>query len=404
MKRGSIFPSIVFWVAVALFSSGLFLPSYAVAAVVGKFTLVEGRVEMLKGGSLPAIPARLDLAVEEKDIIRTKSASRAEITMNDNSVFRLAQRSRIDISEYSADDPAKKGVIKLGRGRIEAIVDKKTVGRITTGARENTFEIHTPNAVAGVRGTHFFVSFVQNLSTALVKDGTVFIYNIASPDNELPIPPGFISSVLGGNNPSRPRPATEAETRMFERIFMGIPGEDNDLGAGDRSALPPAGPIGDAGIANTGAPGPNDVVIIVPIAEVGRVDLSGSIYTGDYVTVFMNDVVFFAPSTGQKPGLWLTNSIDGAYDFSTGDGLDPASITGPENVITLSDGDTIEADFQFTTWDAASGRWTATVNNGAGTLSGGTYTGPVSFKGDASGTVTGTASGTFSGTGSGTVR
>lgn len=568
MKRDAFFSTDICFLAIAVIISVsfMFLPSSAGAAV-GRFTLVEGTVDLLKGGNLPAIPAKINLSVEEKDIIRTKSASRAEITMADSTILRIAQRSRIDINEYSASDHEKKNVVKLDRGKVEAVVEKKPVVRINIGAQANSFEIHTPNAVAGVRGTAFFVSYEKNVSITLVKDGNVCVSNINSPANAVCMPPNFITSVVGAHNPAQPKAATASETNFFESQFRGsgsaVPGLDSEvLSAGSAptadttisqggnsstenpatitdlpviipitetipntidssdkyplnaigafsetpditgtGTLSPAGNTASIALSGSYIPGsennnwvmnvmtsgttgpffeadllgtqwsnkslaasaagywidstpatPTTGIFIgetkgtynpttstwqaavqgswletnnylgltatdagrstlanlnIPAVEVGRINLSGSIgsegNTGlDIVSIFMPNVIFFAPSTGQKPALWATNTITGSYDFSNGSALNAATITNPANVIPLYDGNAIFADFQVTQWQ--SGKWVGKVSNGTGDLSGGTYTGPVNFKGGAAGTLTGTTSGTLSGTAAGTVK
>ena len=84
-----------------LISYLLFLNSTASAAeTVGRFTHVEGKVDILHEGAFPAVPAKVQDQLYPKDIVRTKSSSKAEILFKDNTVLRIGQRSRIDISEY----------------------------------------------------------------------------------------------------------------------------------------------------------------------------------------------------------------------------------------------------------------------------------------------------------------
>src|SRR5512141_1889989 len=66
------------------------------APAVGKFTAVEGKVEVLRAGALPAVGVKTGDPVSVQDVVRTKSDSRAEITFSDGAVLRIAQRSRLD--------------------------------------------------------------------------------------------------------------------------------------------------------------------------------------------------------------------------------------------------------------------------------------------------------------------
>jgi hypothetical protein len=187
------------------------------AETVGKFTYIAGTVDILREGAFPAKPAKLNDPVNLRDIIRTKSSSKAEITFKDNSVLRIAQRSRIDISEYFISDSSNKGVIKLSRGQAQAIVDKSAAKRISVSPGANTFEIQTPNAVAGVRGTEFFIAYDMNTTTVLLQDGDLCIYNIQIPQTVTCLPPGYIVTVSGANIPSQPRKAAEPEFKIFEK-------------------------------------------------------------------------------------------------------------------------------------------------------------------------------------------
>lgn len=125
----------------------------------------------------------------------------------------------------------------------------------------------------------------------------------------------------------------------------------------------------------------------IPYAEVGRTDLTGS---DGNLSVNMNDVVFFAYSTGATPQIWATKDISGTY------------VTTPSTntVVSISNGTGLSANFTTQSW--ADSLWGASVS-GSGTYSGtGTMNGSsVQFTGAATGPY---GSGTFSGTGAGIVR
>ena len=66
-----------FWVVLAIlaFQAGI-LTSVQAADVAGRLTQVEGRVDILRGGKLPAIPVKLNDGVQVGDVLRTKSSPR----------------------------------------------------------------------------------------------------------------------------------------------------------------------------------------------------------------------------------------------------------------------------------------------------------------------------------------
>ena len=121
----------------------------------------------------------------------------------------------------------------------------------------------------------------------------------------------------------------------------------------------------------------------IPYAEVGRANLTG---TDGNLTVNMNDVTFFAYSSGAAAKIWATNNISGSY---VTDPLAGASVA-------LS-GNGLSSSFNVKQW--STNTWLSSVS-GAGTYSGtGTLNGSsVNMVGAAAGTYSG---GTFSGTGAG---
>jgi len=111
--------------------------SGATAAEIGKITFVDGRVDILKQGMELTVPVDVNAAVSPGDIIRTKSNSRAEITLTNGTIIRLAQGSRVGISGQ--------GKVDLFRGKIRTISGSNA-----------SIEVLTPNAVANANGKDFY--------------------------------------------------------------------------------------------------------------------------------------------------------------------------------------------------------------------------------------------------------
>jgi hypothetical protein len=144
------------------------------AAVAGRLTQVEGRVDLLKGGHLPALAAKVGDPVAPGDVIRTKSLSRARITFIDQSSLTISPESRIAIEAFLFD-PARNqrhAVLEIFQGLALAVVNK------ILQAGEPDFVIKTQTALLGVRGTEIGIRLQPNSSIILNFKGLTQVGNI----------------------------------------------------------------------------------------------------------------------------------------------------------------------------------------------------------------------------------
>jgi hypothetical protein len=155
------------------------LPLAALAAQVGTFTAVRGGVD-IGGAGQAARLVKVGDPVEEGDVVRTKSNAKAEITFADDNILRMAEKSRIVISEYVATQESLTAKLTLSRGKVQNIV--RRTSRIFGLIKKNRFEVHTPTAVVGVRGTNFFTYYQQGVSGAAFLEGEGYGYNPKIPD------------------------------------------------------------------------------------------------------------------------------------------------------------------------------------------------------------------------------
>jgi hypothetical protein len=159
------------WVALALL---LIVSSFAGAQAVGRLTQVDGRVDVLKGGKLPAIALKVGDTVEPGDVVRTKSRSKAQITFVDDSLLTLSQNARIDIEEFKFDpgQGKRQALLKIAQGLVLAVVNK------ILQTQEPDFVIKTHTAIMGVRGTEFGILNEPNSTTILNFQGRLQVGNI----------------------------------------------------------------------------------------------------------------------------------------------------------------------------------------------------------------------------------
>ncbi|MBI3599991.1 MAG: FecR domain-containing protein [Nitrospinae bacterium] len=202
------------WRTSLIFLTIFLVPSLSFAEPVGSFSRVEGRVDILKAGETSAVPVKSDDSVSMGDIVRTKSDGKAEITFKDDTTIRLAPETRMKLDEYvfNPDNSRKTGVLGLFRGKVRAVVSKTKGGIIPVGAGISSFNINTPTAVAGVRGTDFFVFHDRGITGVIFKEGSGFVANPNMPDKIVHVNAGQVTFVVSTNiPPSPPRPATNIE-------------------------------------------------------------------------------------------------------------------------------------------------------------------------------------------------
>lgn len=143
------------------------------ADYVAKITRLEGQATILKLEVLRAVPIEVGQGIELGDIIRTMEDSKVEITFTDETVVGVAANTKINIMDYLVEgEERKRGLIKLSRGKLRAIVTKASKGK-----KPGRFNVVTPTAITGVRGTDFFVFHSKGLTKLAVKEGSVDIYN-----------------------------------------------------------------------------------------------------------------------------------------------------------------------------------------------------------------------------------
>ncbi|OGR27233.1 MAG: hypothetical protein A2139_12645 [Desulfobacca sp. RBG_16_60_12] len=239
----------VFRATVAVLVLVLACSSGVGAEVVGRLSQLEGRVDILKGGNLPATPAKVEDAVESKDVIRTKSLSKAQITFIDNSIINLSPDSRIVIEEYHFEPGSGKrlAVLELFRGLAHVVVNK------IFSVDNPDFIVKTHTAVTGVRGTDFGIRLQPNASTILNFKGLTQVANIFPEVGNLNRrafkvafafgPPGSHNSVLlkdmqgtmvgRGLPPTLPFTVTAEDQKQFmNQLSYGLLSREKEQGSG----------------------------------------------------------------------------------------------------------------------------------------------------------------------------
>lgn len=222
---------------VALLLVTLLISAAAHAAVVGRFSLVEGQVDVLKHGQVPAAAAKTGDGVEPGDVIRTKSKARAQVKFVDDSFVTMSPDSRIAVADfsYNAATGERHAVLRFFKGVMHTLVTR------VQQLQQPDFLTETHTAVLGVRGTEKYTVLLPNATGAYLISGLLEARsnNPQIPETVLLNPMEFTLIALG-QPPRLPKKITPAmhealkalmNTGLKETSFLGVGGGPG-LGSG----------------------------------------------------------------------------------------------------------------------------------------------------------------------------
>lgn len=123
----------------------------------GRVLLAVGEVSAERGGQ--SVPLALNAPVFEGDTLRLGAASNAQVRMSDQSVVALRERTVFRIDEYRyAGGEEGRGVFSLLAGGMRTVTG--VIGR-AAGQRGN-YAVKTPTSTIGIRGTHYTLVHCDN--------------------------------------------------------------------------------------------------------------------------------------------------------------------------------------------------------------------------------------------------
>ena len=211
------------------------LPLAAAAAIVGRFTMVEGHVDLLKQGNLPAIPVKVQDGVETGDVIRTKAKSKAQITFVDDTALTLAPESRVAIADYIYDPNRnlRRATLRVFRGMVHTVVNR------ILQLQEPDFIMQTATGTLGVRGTEWYALLKPNSTLVYLTRGGLALETVNP--SKLALDPMFWSEMFS-NRFSLPRGITPADIDMLGKLMdSGVP-ESSDFQVSPLLPLGKTGP------------------------------------------------------------------------------------------------------------------------------------------------------------------
>ena len=149
------------------------VPADAVEA--GEIKEISGAIQLKHKGGGTESP-RKGSFLYVGDTIDSGANGKMRASLKDASEITLSENSRLTVDKVEVDQAAAKRQIALGllMGKVRSHVQKEY-------KNDNYYRVHTPSAVAGVRGTNFIMSFDPSgkewVSEVTTVDGLVHLEN-----------------------------------------------------------------------------------------------------------------------------------------------------------------------------------------------------------------------------------
>ncbi|NQX68128.1 FecR domain-containing protein [Paenibacillus alba] len=140
-----------FCLVFSLISALLVKPVDAKTVRVAVVASLSGDVTIKKGGGSKTYDAYESMSLNQGDTVYTGSGSSVTLNLsNGDSDVTLGSNSEVNVSDLSTSDGNKKSKLKVWAGSMWVKV-KSLAGS------DDEFEVETPTAVMGVRGTQFYI-------------------------------------------------------------------------------------------------------------------------------------------------------------------------------------------------------------------------------------------------------
>jgi len=136
--------SAVRWTVAGVVLLSVLAPAAASAGEAGLVARVNGAPTVQRAGKTE--PLKRGSSVFTGDVIETDATSKVKVLLADDSVLAIGPKSRVDVSDFALDAASRNVRLKVLAGRFKIAIAKFFGGR-------TDYEVRTPTAVAGVRGT-----------------------------------------------------------------------------------------------------------------------------------------------------------------------------------------------------------------------------------------------------------
>ncbi|MCK9573404.1 MAG: FecR family protein [Candidatus Omnitrophica bacterium] len=210
-----------------LFCFSLFMSAFAQMA---KIIEVKGDVQVKKAAKSAWEKARIDTFLDKQSEIKTGASSECSLSFDEElkNILTIKENSEVKIENL------KPAGISLPQGRVFSLIDDI--------AKVEKFEIRTPTAIAGVRGTGESVEFSSNCANVKCFENNVYVQGLGSQGNstgQQGVSGGFGVQVCEGGTFGKQFTLSGEDLSQWEEFLGNVDGlRDNSFtGDGENDAL-----------------------------------------------------------------------------------------------------------------------------------------------------------------------
>ncbi len=172
---------------------------------------VEGNAQWQKAGGADWQPMKDGMTLDSGDAIKTPAASRVDISYDKdlNNVLRVLEKSGVTLGQDK---------VQMSEGRVLAKLDDLKPG--------TEFNVRTPNAICGVRGSAFGVESEGDTTEAFAYENNTYVTALDNAGNALgdtlTVPQGMTSTVVLGSSPGVPALMSDSDMNEFKQFAEDI--------------------------------------------------------------------------------------------------------------------------------------------------------------------------------------
>lgn len=178
------------------------------SAQVAEIVHITGIVKIKASDSVQWLDAKKGMKVKEGDILKTEADSTAELGFGKglSSIINVFPNSQLVISKFEP------GRIELNNGRVFALIKGLKKG--------STFEVRTPTAVTGARGTGWSAGYQNGQTEVDGFEQTVYVAGLDENGNPLGLEDlleGYKTLVSEGKGPEKFSELSDAEKDAWRK-------------------------------------------------------------------------------------------------------------------------------------------------------------------------------------------